>query len=101
MEIKGGGPISAEEYKDNFNPDTALKSKIRKCSFSTVLMVDIGESGEFVSSDESWVDDARMENAPNGFQTAQRSAITVVKMAWNVTRWWPNGQNVCSGIFIR
>ena len=44
-------------------------------------MVDIGESGEFVSSDESWVDGRKDGKCPNGFRTALKcmSVITVAE----------------------
>ena len=97
----GGGAyqVSAEEYKDNFESRYGLLHlKSENVPFTgRVLMVDIGESGEFVSSDESWVDGRKDGKCSkwfsNGVKMYERN-YSRGKWHGTVTRWWPNGQKM-------
>ena len=97
----GGGAyqVSAEEYKDNFESRYGLLHlKSENVPFTgRILMVDIGESGEYVSSDESWVDGRKDGKSSKWFSNGVKMYERNYKRGkWHgtVTRWWPNGQKM-------
>ena len=97
----GGGAyqVSAEEYKDNFESRYGLLHlKSENVPFTgRILMVDIGENGEYVSSDESWVDGRKDGKSSKWFSNGVKMYERNYKRGkWHgtVTRWWPNGQKM-------
>ena len=62
-----------------------------------ILTVDIGESGEYVSSDESWKEGRKHGKSSkwfsNGIKMYERN-YREGRWHGSVTRWWPNGQKM-------
>jgi antitoxin component YwqK of YwqJK toxin-antitoxin module len=91
--------VSQSEYDENFVSRYGLlylKSSDQPFS-GRILTVDVGESGEFVSADESWMDGRKHGKSSkwfsNGIKMYERNYL---QGRWHgsVTRWWPNGQKM-------
>lgn len=95
----GAFQVTAQEYKDNFESRFGLLHlKTDKAPFTgRILTVDVGESGEYVSSDESWLDGRKNGKSSkwftNGVKMYERN-YNRGKWHGTVTRWWPNGQKM-------
>ena len=99
-DVSGGAfQVTAQEYKDNFESRFGLLHlKTDKAPFTgRILTVDVGESGEYVSSDESWLDGRKHGKSSkwftNGVKMYERN-YNRGKWHGTVTRWWPNGQKM-------
>lgn len=91
--------VSVSEYDDNFiSRYGLLYLKSSNDPFSgRILTVDAGESGEFVSSDESWKDGRKHGKSSKWFSNGIKMYERNYKEGrWHgsVTRWWPNGQKM-------
>ncbi len=91
--------VSKSEYDDNFvSRYGLLYLKASQDPFTgRILTVDVGESGEFVSSDESWKEGKKHGKSSKWFS----NGIKMYERNYNegrwhgaVTRWWPNGQKM-------
>jgi len=96
---EGAYQVSKSEYDENFVSRYGLlylKSSDQPFS-GRILTVDVGESGEFVSADESWMDGRKHGKSSkwfsNGIKMYERNYL---QGRWHgsVTRWWPNGQKM-------
>jgi hypothetical protein len=91
--------VSQSEYDDNFvSRYGLLYLKSSNDPFSgRILTVDIGESGEFVSSDETWKEGRKHGKSSkwfsNGIKMYERN-YREGRWHGSVTRWWPNGQKM-------
>ena len=91
--------VSQSEYDDNFVSRYGLLFlKSSNDPFSgRILTVDIGESGEFVSSDETWKEGRKHGKSSkwfsNGIKMYERN-YREGRWHGSVTRWWPNGQKM-------
>ena len=91
--------VSQSEYDDNFvSRYGVLYLKSSNDPFSgRILTVDIGESGEFVSSDETWKEGRKHGKSSkwfsNGIKMYERN-YREGRWHGSVTRWWPNGQKM-------
>ena len=91
--------VSQNEYDDNFvSRYGLLYLKASEDPFTgRILTVDLGESGEFVSSDESWKDGRKHGKSSkwfsNGIKMYERN-YREGRWHGSVTRWWPNGQKM-------
>ena len=91
--------VSQSEYDDNFvSRYGLLYLKSSNDPFSgRILTVDIGESGEFVSSDETWREGRKHGKSSkwfsNGIKMYERN-YREGRWHGSVTRWWPNGQKM-------
>ncbi|MEK9772636.1 MAG: hypothetical protein VW576_03630 [Opitutae bacterium] len=91
--------VSAGEYDDNFvSRYGLLYLKASNDPFTgRILTVDLGESGEFVSSDESWKEGRKHGKSSkwfsNGIKMYERN-YREGRWHGSVTRWWPNGQKM-------
>ncbi len=91
--------VSKTEYEDNFvSRYGLLYLKAGQEPFSgRILTVDIGDSGEFVSSDESWKEGRKHGKSSKWFSNGIKMYERNYKEGrWHgsVTRWWPNGQKM-------
>ena len=91
--------VSQSEYDENFVSRYGLlylKSSDQPFS-GRILTVDVGDSGEYVSADESWMDGRKHGKSSkwfsNGIKMYERNYL---QGRWHgsVTRWWPNGQKM-------
>jgi hypothetical protein len=91
--------VSQSEYDENFVSRYGLlylKSSDQPFS-GRILTVDVGDSGEYVSADESWKDGRKHGKSSkwfsNGIKMYERNYL---QGRWHgsVTRWWPNGQKM-------
>jgi hypothetical protein len=91
--------VSQSEYDANFVTRYGLLYlKASQDPFSgRVLTVNFGESGEYVSSDESWKEGRKHGNCSkwfsNGIKMYERN-YQDGRWHGSVTRWWPNGQKM-------
>lgn len=91
--------VSASEYDNNFvSRYGLLYLKASNDPFTgRILTVDSGESGEFVSSDESWSNGKKHGKSSkwfsNGIKMYERN-YQEGRWHGSVTRWWPNGQKM-------
>ena len=91
--------VSADEYDENFvSRYGLLYLKASNNPFTgRILIVDLGESGEFISSDESWKDGRKHGKSTkwfsNGIKMYERN-YREGRWHGSVTRWWPNGQKM-------
>ena len=91
--------VSQSEYDNNFvSRYGLLYLKSSNDPFSgRILTVDIGESGEFVSSDETWKEGRKHGKSSkwfsNGIKMYERN-YREGRWHGSVTRWWPNGQKM-------
>jgi hypothetical protein len=91
--------VSQQEYDDNFvSRYGLLYLKSSNDPFTgRILTVDIGESGEYVSSDESWKEGRKHGKSSkwfsNGIKMYERN-YREGRWHGSVTRWWPNGQKM-------
>ena len=91
--------VSQSEYDENFvSRYGLLYLKSSNDPFSgRILTVDMGESGEFVSSDESWKEGRKHGKSSkwfsNGIKMYERN-YREGRWHGSVTRWWPNGQKM-------
>jgi hypothetical protein len=91
--------VARSEYDQNFQTRYGLLylSTSEEPFSGRVLMVDSGESGEFVYSDEQWKDGRKHGKSSkwftNGVKMYERN-YKDGKWHGTVTRWWPNGQKM-------
>ena len=91
--------VSQSEYDANFVTRYGLLYlKASQDPFSgRILTVAFGESGEYVSSDESWKEGRKHGNCSkwfsNGIKMYERN-YQDGRWHGSVTRWWPNGQKM-------
>ena len=91
--------VSASEYDDNFvSRYGLLYLKASNDPFSgRILTVEMGDSGEFVSSDETWKEGKKHGKSSkwfsNGIKMYERN-YNEGRWHGSVTRWWPNGQKM-------
>ena len=91
--------VSASEYNENFvSRYGLLYLKASNDPFSgRILTVEMGESGEFVSSDETWREGKKHGKSSkwfsNGIKMYERN-YNEGRWHGSVTRWWPNGQKM-------
>ena len=91
--------VTVDEYGDYFESRYGLLyQKFNDKPFTgRILTIDKGESGEYVSSDESWTegkkDGVSARWFSNGIKMYERN---YKEGRWHgtVTRWWPNGQKM-------
>jgi len=91
--------VTVDEYGDYFQSRYGLLyQKFNDKPFTgRILTIDKGESGEYVSSDESWTegkkDGVSARWFSNGIKMYERN---YKEGRWHgtVTRWWPNGQKM-------
>jgi hypothetical protein len=91
--------VSQSEYDDNFVSRYGLlylKSSTDPFT-GRILTVGTGESGEYVSSDESWKNGRKNGKSSkwfsNGIKMYERN-YREGRWHGSVTRWWPNGQKM-------
>ena len=91
--------VSVNEYDNNFASRYGLLYlKASNDPFTgRILTVDNGDSGEFVSSDESWKEGRKHGKSSKWFSNGIKMYERNYKEGrWHgsVTRWWPNGQKM-------
>ena len=91
--------VARSEYDQNFQTRYGLLylATSEEPFSGRVLMVDTGENGEFVYSDEQWKDGRKHGKSSkwftNGVKMYERN-YKDGKWHGTVTRWWPNGQKM-------
>ena len=91
--------VAESEYDDNFiSRYGLLYLKSSNDPFTgRILTVSMGDSGEFVSADESWIEGKKHGKSSKWFSNGIKMYERNYKNGrWHgsVTRWWPNGQKM-------